>query len=158
MLRMPHLPKMLQSETWLRYIVDHPRRIILLYFLLTLLFAFQLPRLQFRTGIYDLVIKDLPQTTAYNAFKKTFGPEELILVVAHANDVFAPATFKQLDDLSTALSHAAGIKRVISLPTIKKAVDVTGSISLDRFKQLIIPVKLFQKNLLSQDHKTTVIS
>jgi diguanylate cyclase (GGDEF)-like protein len=158
MLRMPHLPKMLQSETWLRYIVDHPRRIILLYVLLTLLFAFQLPRLQFRTGIYDLVIKDLPQTTAYNAFKKTFGSEELILVVARANDVFAPATFKQLDDLSTTLSHAAGIKRVISLPTIKKAVDVTGSIPLERFKKLVNPVKLFQKNLLSQDHKTTVIS
>lgn len=155
---MPHLPRILQATCWLRYIVDHPRRIILLFLLVTLLFALQLPRLQFQTGIYDLVIEDLPQTRFYQEFKKTFGPEELILVVVKAKDIFQPATFKQLADLSATFSQIKGIRRVISLPGIKKAMDVTGSVPLERFQELIIPVKLFQKNLLSKDHKTTVIS
>lgn len=155
---MPHLPRILHATCWLRYIVDHPRRIILLFLLVTLLLASQLPNLQFQTGIYDLVIEDLPQTRFYQEFKKTFGPEELILVVAKAKDVFQPATFKQLADLSARLSKIEGIRRVISLPGIKKAMDVTGAVSLKRFQKVITPVKLFQKNLLSKDHKTTVIS
>ena len=155
---MPHLPRILQAACWLRYIVDHPRRIILLFLLVTSLFAFQLPDLRFQTGIYDLVIEDLPQTRLYQEFKKTFGSEELILVVVKARNIFQPATFKQLADLSGRFSKIKGIKRVISLPGIRKAMDVSGSIPLERFEQLITPVTLFQKNLLSKDHKATVIS
>jgi len=155
---MPHLPRVLQASCWLRYITTHPRRIILLHLLVTLLLAFHLPGLQFQTGIYDLVIEDLPQTRVYRDFKKTFGSEELILLVAKAHDVFEPHTFKQLTDLSEKLSKVKGIKRVISLPTIRKAMDVTGSVSLGRFQKILGPVKLFKRNLLSEDHKTTVIS
>jgi uncharacterized protein len=155
---MPHLPRVLQASCWLRYIVSHPRRIILFHLLVTLLFAFQLPTLQFQTGIYDLVIEDLPQTQAYRDFKKTFGSEELILLVAKARDVFEPQTFRELSALSEKLSRVAGIKRVISLPGIRKAMDVTGSVSLARFQERVAPVTLFKRNLLSKDHKTTVIS
>jgi hydrophobe/amphiphile efflux-3 (HAE3) family protein len=155
---MPHLPRILRATCWLRYIVDHPRRILLLYLLITLLFAFQLPKLRFQTGIYDLVIEDLPQTVFYREFKKTFGSEEFILVVVKARDVFQAATFRQLTELSDKFSEIRGIRRVISLPGIKKAMDVTGSVSLKRFQEVIAPVVLFQKNLLSKDHTTTVIS
>jgi len=155
---MPHLPRVLQASCWLRYIVSHPRRIILLHFLVTLLFAFQLPRLQFQTGLYDLVIEDLPQTQAYRDFKKTFGSEELILLVAKARDIFEPDTFRQLTDLSERLSRVKGIKRIVSLPTIRKAMNVTGSVPLALFQERIVPVTLFKRNLLSEDHRTTVIS
>ena len=155
---MVHLPRVLQASCWLRYIVSHPRRIILLHLLLTLLFALHLPRLQFQTGIYDLVIEDLPQTRAYNDFKKTFGSEELILVVAKASNIFEPGTFSRLADLSEKLSKINGVRRVISLPSIRKAMDVTGTVTLERFQELMAPVTLFRKNLLSEDRKTTVIS
>ncbi len=155
---MPRLPRILCATCWLRYVVDHPRQIILLYVFVTLLFAFQLPKLQFQTGIYDLVIEDLPQTTLYKEFKHTFGSEEFILVVVKTRDVFNPATFAQLADLSDKFSKIRGIKRVISLPGIKKAMDVSGSVSLKRFQEVIAPITLFQKNLLSKDHRITVIS
>jgi len=155
---MPHLPRILRPTRWLRYVVDHPRRIIFLSLLITLVFAFQLPKLRFQTGIYDLVIEDLPQTIFYREFKKTFGSEEFVLVVAKARDVFQAATFQQLADLSDKFSRIRGIRRVISLPGIKKAMDVTGSVSLKHFEEVIAPVALFQKNLLSEDHTTTVIS
>jgi len=155
---MPHLPRILSPTRWLRYVVDHPRRIIFLSLLITLLFAFQLPKLRFQTGIYDLVIEDLPQTALYKEFKKTFGSEEFILVVAKAHDVFQAGTFRQLTELSDKFSKIKGIRRVISLPGIKKAMDVTGSVSLKHFEEVIAPVTLFQKNLLSKDDTTTVFS
>jgi diguanylate cyclase (GGDEF)-like protein len=155
---MPRLPGILSPTHWLRYVVDHPRRIIFLSLLITLLFALQLPKLRFQTGIYDLVIEDLPQTALYKEFKKTFGSEEIILVVAKARDVFQAGTFRQLTELSNKFSKIKGIRRVISLPGIKKAMDVTGAVSLKHFEEVIAPVKLFQKNLLSKDHTTTVFS
>ena len=61
------------TESWLKYVVQHPRRIIFCVLLLTICFAWQIPQLRFETSIYDLTIEDLPQTREYNEFKKTFG-------------------------------------------------------------------------------------
>jgi hypothetical protein len=66
---MPSKPKTSLTESWLKYVVHHPWRIILPIALLTLLFAWQIPQLRFETSIYDLTIEDLPQTREYNAFK-----------------------------------------------------------------------------------------
>ena len=93
---MADFPKRLRPESWLRYIVHHPGHVIILTALITLLFAFHLPRLKFETSIYDLTIEDLPETLTYNQFKEAFGCEEIILVVARTNGVFRPETFQQI--------------------------------------------------------------
>ena len=84
-------------QSWLNYVVHHPWRIILPIVLLTLLFAWQIPHLRFETSIYDLTIQDLPQTREYEAFKKTFGCEEIVLIVARTPDVFDPKYFPILN-------------------------------------------------------------
>ena len=86
---MPHLPGTVRPESCLKYIVYHPLQIILLIILITLLFALQIPSLRFETSIYDLTIEDLPETLEYNQFKKEFGCEEIILVVAGTDSVFS---------------------------------------------------------------------
>ncbi|MBW1780129.1 MAG: MMPL family transporter [Deltaproteobacteria bacterium] len=155
---MPHPPKRAHPESWLRYIVHHPGQIILLIALITLIFASHLPALRFETSIYDLTIEDLPETHVYNRFKKTFGCEEIILVVARTKGVFDPATFEQIEKLSLALSKVIGVKRVISLPGIKKTMDITDKWDLADFEGVVSGVDLFQRNLISRDKKTTVIT
>ena len=51
-----------------------------------------------------------------------------------------------------------GIRRVISLPGIKKAVDVAGSWSMEKFSAVVSAAELFQKNLFSADGKTTALT
>ena len=146
------------TESWLKYVVQHPRRIIFCVLLLTICFAWQIPQLRFETSIYDLTIEDLPQTREYNEFKKTFGCEEIVLVVARTSGVFNPKTFANIERLANQFEKIKGVRRVISLPGIKKAMDITEKWTLSDFKREIAPVTLLEKNILSKDGKTTVIS
>ncbi len=155
---MPNLPKAIRTENWLRFIIDHPYQIILLIFLITALFAVQLPNIRFQTSIYDLVIKDLSETAYYEAFKKEFGSEELILVVAKAEEIFGTDTFRRIGLIAQKLSEIPGVRKVISLPGIKKDMDITSRWSLSDFENIIAPIDLFKRNLLSVDNRTTVLS
>ncbi len=155
---MGYLSKIPGPESWLRYIVNHPRRIIISVLLVTLIFALQIPGLLFQTTIYDLIIEDLPEASQYKAFKETFGCEEIILVVAKTKDIFQTETFGQTDHLANELSKIKGVRRVLSLPGIKRAMDITGKWTLSDFETIISPVDLLQRNLISLDRKTTVVS
>lgn len=155
---MAQRPKTSVVESWLKYVVHHPWQVILPIVLLTICFAWQIPQLHFETSIYDLTIEDLPQTREYNAFKKTFGCEEIILVVARTSGVFDPKTFAEIERLASQFEKVKGVRRVISLPGIRKAMDITGKWTLSDFKREIAPVTLLEKNIVSKDGRTTVIS
>jgi len=150
--------RMPTPKAYLQYVVEHPLRIIALTLLVTLVLAWRLPGLRLQTSIYDLVIEDLPQTAQYQRFKREFGCEEIILVVARTENVFEPRTFERISNLSKALSDVEGVKRVISLPGIKEAMDLSGRWSTQDFKRIVAPVTLFERNIVSADGKTTVIS
>ena len=139
----------------LEWMLHRPLLVIFATAALTLFFAWQLPDLSFKTSIYDLQIEDLPETAYYNNFKKLFGSDEIIRVVIKSNNVFDPVTFRKIEQLAETAAAIKGVRRVISLPGIKKAVDVSGDWSLEKFSAVISPVDLFQKNLISTDGKTT---
>ena len=139
----------------LEWMLHRPLLVIFATAALTLFFAWQLPDLSFKTSIYDLQIEDLPETAYYNNFKKLFGSDEIIRVVIKSNKVFDPVTFRKIEQLAETAAAIKGVRRVISLPGIKKAVDVSGDWSLEKFSAVISPVDLFQKNLISTDGKTT---
>jgi diguanylate cyclase (GGDEF)-like protein len=142
----------------LQAIVHRPRRVILVVAALTCLFALQIPHLKIHTSINDLVIEDLPDTARYEGFKEIFGSDEIIRVVIKAKNVFDPVTFRKIQQLSETAAEIEGVRRVISLPGIKKDVDVSGESSLAEFATMIAPVELFRKNLISEDRKTTVLT
>jgi len=149
---------LLNSGYRLRFVIRHPYLVLALIGLITLLFATRLPGLRFQTSIYDLAIENLPESVYYRHFKKTFGSEEMILVVAKADSVFAPDTFAKLGALAEAISKIPGVTRVLSLPGIKKDMDLTSRWTPGEFREIIAPIALFNRNFLSQDQKTTVFS
>jgi len=145
-------------KKYLRYIVDHPIQVIILVALVTVVFGLQLPLLGFKTSIYDLTIEDLPENIGYQLFKKEFGSEEIILVVVKSQNIFDPVTFERIDRLAQKLSKVTGVSRVISLPGIRKDIDITGSKSLPDFEKILAPADLLFRTLISADKKTTVIT
>lgn len=150
--------KRLSIRGWLHLVVNHPYHVIVAVLTVTLLFGLQIPDLRFQTSIYDLAIQDLPETVRYQAFKDTFGSDELILVVVKTEDVFEPRPFEAVAQLADRLSAVGGVKRVISLPGIKKEMDITGNWRVSDFKSAIEPITLFRRNLLSDDGKTTCLT
>jgi len=155
---MQRLRKVIHTKRWLKVVIDHPLQIIILMLALTILFGWKLPNLHFETSIYDLAIQDLSESMAYQSFKEEFGTEEIILVVAKSKNTFDPGIFQKISGLSQELSGIRGIRRAISLPSIKKDMDITDKWSLSDFERIIAPIDLFHRNLISEDKKTTIIS
>ncbi len=132
--------------------------VILFVGAITLFFLWHLPNLSFRTSIYDLIIEDLPETIRYREFKSIFGSDEIIRIVIRAQNIFDPLTFQKIEHLSNSAAKINGIRRVISLPSIKSDVEAGKKWRLEEFQELVAPIKLFDKNLLSADQSATVLT
>ncbi|MFZ0611080.1 MAG: MMPL family transporter [Desulfobacterales bacterium] len=150
--------KLLSPSGYLEWTVRRPAVAIGIALAVSVFFACQIPRLSFKTSVYDLEIEDLAETARYKDFKKVFGSDEIIRVVVKADDVFETAAFAKISALAEAVSTIDGVRRVVSLPGIKKAVDLSGNWSLEKFYTVISPVSLFRKNLFSDDRKTTALT
>lgn len=150
--------KLLSPSGYLEWIVRRPAVAIAIALAASVFFAWQIPRLSFKTSIYDLQIEDLPETTRYEDFKKLFGSDEIIRIVVKTDDVFETATFAKVSELAEAVSKIDGVRRVVSLPGIKQAIDLTGNWSLEKFYAVVSQVRLFKKNLFSDDRKTTALT
>jgi len=152
------LQKALDSRWWIRAFTSHPLLVFLLFSLVTGWFASQIPGLRIQSTVYDLAVEDLPETKTYDAFRKDFGTDEIILVKVKTPGLFEPSVFGSVESLSQGLSAIPGIRRVISLPFIMKDIDPAGKMSISEFERIIDPVDLFKKNLISRDKRTTIIT
>lgn len=150
--------KTLTSGLLLERMLKRPLVVLAVVLLITAVFAWRIPSLIFKTSIYDLIIEDLPETARYDDFKKIFGSDEIIRVVVKADNLFDAATFKQLEALAATAEKIDGVRRVISLPGVKHAVDPSGKWELEHFSDVLKDVALFRKNLYAPDGKTTVLT
>ena len=145
-------------QSYLAFIIRRPAWALAGIALITLFFGWHLPRLSFKTTVYDLIIEDLPEALEYKDFRSLFGSDEIIRLVIKAEDIFDAATFAKITQLSEAAGRIPGVRRIISLPEVKKSVDPRGEWSMEKFSGMLAPVKLFKRNLISSDHQTTIIT
>jgi predicted RND superfamily exporter protein len=125
---------------------------------ISLFFALQIPKLSFRTSIYDLLIENLADSIRYQKAKKVFGSDEIIQIVVKADSIFDTATFRKIEILSEAFGNIEGVRRVISLPAIRQKVDPGRTWAIEQFAKVTSPVDLFKKNLISADQKVSAIT
>jgi len=135
-----------------------PIRVILIVTGITAIFACFIPGLSFQTTIYDLIIDDITETERYQKLKEVFGSNEIIRVVIKSDNIFDPATFQKISALAETAKEIEGVERVVSLPDIKNSFDISNKWSLKEFADVIDGADLFNKNLISEDHKTTALT
>jgi predicted RND superfamily exporter protein len=145
-------------NTYVNMVVKKPAWVLLGCAAMTLFFAWQLPDLAFKTTVYDLIIEEVDESERYNRFLAQFGSDEIIRLVVKAHDIFDAATFTKITQLSEAAAQIDGVIRVISLPEVRKSVDRNSQWEMDKFAAMLAPVELFQRNLISADRKTTIIT
>jgi predicted RND superfamily exporter protein len=148
----------LSFKNYLSFIIKHPVWPLLVVAAVTLVFCRYLPDLSFKTTVYDMIIEDLPEAGEYGKFRDLFGSDDIIRMVVAADDIFDPATFAKVVHLSDAAGGIQGVRRVISLPEIRKNVDPRSQWTMDKFSAMLAPVDLFQRNLISRDHRSTIIT
>lgn len=138
--------------------LKQPLLVVLIFIVITIVFGLRIPQISFRTSIYDMVVDSLPETARYHTFKEVFGSDEIIRLVIRTDGIFTPQNYSVVEEISGAVQQIPGVKRVISLPVIKKAVEMSGKLDLQKFREMIQPVTLFIKNLISDDQKTTILT
>jgi len=138
--------------------LNHRMMVLCVIIAMTVLFAAFIPRLEFKTSTHDLVIETLPENRQYELFKEIFGSEEIIRVVIKCDNVFDPLNFQKIAELEASAKTIAGVQRVIGLPSIRTAVDLSGKWSMEKFSAFVSGADLFKENLISDDHRTTLIT
>lgn len=153
----PRLPY-ISFNTCLAVIIKRPVWAVAAVAAVTVMFCWYLPRLSFKTTVYDLIIETLPEAKQYRNFRDLFGSDEIIRMVVKADNVLEKATFAKVTHLSEASLKIEGVRRVLSLPEVKKSVDPRSEWPMDKFAAILRPVDLFQRNLISADRQTTIIT
>ena len=146
------------SDRYFNWVVRQRAVVLFTIIVLTACFLFFIPRMVFNTSVHDMVIENLAETRQYESFKEMFGSGEIIRVVITCDDVFDPATFMKIKRLAESLKTIEGVERTISLPDVKDAVDLSGNWSMNTFKMRVESIPLLQRNLISEDHRATLIT
>jgi hypothetical protein len=106
-----------------------------------------------------MLVEDLPAKRDYDRFRELFGKaSDDILVVFKANDVFSPPTFQKIKRLTNTLESIEGVKRVVSLSTLKSDMDILNEWSLRDLKRNLIMADIFVNNTVSTDGKVTALA
>lgn len=152
--------------------VERPVPAAVLFALITLGFALQLPRLEIDASNEGLMLERDPARQHYEQVKATFGSDELTVVVVKADDVFAPRVLEAIQRLSDALERVDGVTRVDSLATVddvsasEDALDVApllrGGVPADpgeltRIRQRALGNPIFAGNLVAPDARAAGI-
>jgi predicted RND superfamily exporter protein len=151
-------PRRPSRSAYFGFVLRHPHWVLLAVLLISAFALLFLPRLSFRTTVYDLMVEDLPQTRQYKKFVGWFGSEDIIRVVVSAENIFDPATFAKIVQLSQKAGSISGVRRVISLPEVKAHIDRGNRWELKDFVRILTPASIFQRNLISEDGRQTIIT
>ncbi len=120
--------------------------------------GFHLTKLRVDTSVMRMLVEDLPQKLEYDRFKAEFGgTSDDILVVFKAPDVFSAQAVQTIGELTEALKSLDGVKRVISLTTIRHDLDFLSEWTLEDLKRNVNLADIFVNQVVSVDGKATAV-
>jgi predicted RND superfamily exporter protein/CRP-like cAMP-binding protein len=152
------LSKNVSFLTIFNWILNHPRQIAVIFITITVCFALQLPRLSFETNIEHFLIDNCIETDCYRKLQNEFMSDDIIRIVIKSENIFDSFAFRKIEQLAETASAIEGVDRVISLPHIKQAIDVSHRWKPEEFADLLGPANLFDQNIFSDDHTVTSLT
>ncbi|MDI3548448.1 MAG: uncharacterized protein PWR10_2100 [Halanaerobiales bacterium] len=103
--------------------VNHPRLVIIIFLMITVFFAVQIPHTEIDTAIKSQIPEDLPARININKIEDIFGGTEIVMVGVVADDVLSPGVLKRIKNLSDKMDKIKQIDQVKSPFTVQ---DITG--------------------------------
>jgi predicted RND superfamily exporter protein len=137
-----------------RRIIAHRRLIIIIYALLLPPSVWLALRVQQDNSLDRLVVQSDPTYIANKRFEQVFGHGEYVLILAEAQDPFAPETLKQFDQLELAVGKIPRVNANSGLSVFKRVKGgFDGSPeAAAAFKKFITGSELFKKQGLVAEH------
>lgn len=108
-------------------------------------------RLTVDASLDPLIAPGLPAQPVDDAVRARFGaPDDAVLVLLQADDVYSPAALRKLDALTQALAATPGVAEVQSLTSVALPRGGDGQLSLRRLK----PAEFADAALIAQLHRS----
>ena len=165
-----------------KVVIDHPYYIIFIGILLTAMFGYLVPHLEFSSTSEEYFIKNDPDKEYFEKVKKVFGNDQVLviaMVVPQNETIYSQERILKIDRVTKELITIEGIHTAVSLtniPTIhaplkengeccKRAIDVNPLIHIEPGKKLDLQKiqneidlnPLFVENLVSKDGRAAAV-
>ncbi|MFW6287258.1 MAG: efflux RND transporter permease subunit [bacterium] len=103
--------------------VNHPWPVIIVFLLITVFFAVQLPGLKIDTDMKSQIPDTMPSSVKLNKIEEIFGGTEIILVNITTDNIMKESTLARVKELSDQFEKIEGVEKVNSLFTVP---DIRG--------------------------------
>jgi len=110
-----------------------PKTAISLAILITLLFAQNLPHIEFDPDVKTMIPKDFPAIQNLEEIDETFGGSEILIVAAESEKLFTQAVLQKFENLHIELEELSNVDKVLSIYSIKEIVSTSDGFEVNDF-------------------------
>ncbi len=168
---MPAIDKRNWSERLIDWVLDYPRTVIGFFLFVTVLMAWNIPKLMIDPDIKNMLPSDLEVVKSIDYLEETFGGSELVLVSLSAPEVLSSQTLTKIQQLTAEVEKYEKVDRVLSLTNAYEIVGTAEGFEvrdlIERFPETAAERIALQKriqandmlygNIVSKDFKRTAI-
>ncbi|MFN0108194.1 MAG: efflux RND transporter permease subunit [Blastocatellia bacterium] len=156
-----------------RFVVSHPRSIIVVVLLLTVILGFGLRRgLVLDVSPLSFVAENSQERRDFAVARKHFGADDYLLIALVCDDVFTPANLTRLKKLHEQIERVKGVGEVLSLSSVPYARSQPDGVSLEKLipsslqdrqrleeaRAIATTDRMFAGNLVSADSRTAALT
>ena len=121
-------------KSWLsQQVLTHPKRLIIVNVLFTLLFAYGLKWLVIDDNFMNMLPKDIESRRVWEEVETKFGASE-IMFIAFGNSgtsIYHKESFKTVWDLTELIKQSPYVDEVIAIPTMNRMDSEDGFMEVD---------------------------
>jgi len=107
-------------------IIQYRWIIIIAFILVTIIFAWQLPRVEIDTDIKTQLPQNMPSRLDTDKIDELFGGTEMLMVLVQTDDILNPATLTRVKRISRKINRIHGVDKVLSLFELKSIKNEAG--------------------------------
>ncbi len=156
-----------------RLVVSHPRLIIVVVVLLTVVFAFGLRKgMTLDVSPLSFVAENSQERRDFAEARKHFGADDYLLIAVVCDDVFAADNLARLKKLHEQIERVKGVNEVLSLVNVPYARSQSDGVSLEKLiptslndttrleeaRHVATTDRMFAGNLVSPDSRTAALN
>jgi len=122
------------------YSINHPKLVIAITLILTVLFLFQFPKAHIDTDPENMLEADQPDRVFYDQIKKDFGIRDMIVLgIIDEEGIFRPSTLGKIARITDGILQIDGVivEDVISFPTTDNVTSDGGLIAVRRIMETV---------------------
>ena len=121
-------------KSWLlNHVLIHPKKLIILNSLLTILFAWGLKWLVVDDNFMNMLPKDIESRRVWQEVETEFGSSEMMFIAFgnSGKSIYHPESFKMAWDLTELIEQSPYVHEVISIPTMNRMDSEDGFMEVD---------------------------